>query len=256
MQLCDLSLRQWLDTRNSKVHDSSFDSIRSTVNEEDSKAIFHQILCGLEYIHDANLIHRDIKPSNIFLSHNDSSAPLVQIGDFGLTRHITANSEPITPLGMAQYSGNLSYFDVYHTEGVGTTIYAAPEQLHTNDYSNKVDLYSTGIVLFEIMWPISTQHERVDALNLLRKGKVPHDFMNCWPGYGVLLKSLLNDLPEKRLSANCILQSRLFNKNDIQNTSSQMLQIAELLVKNQELQLLAEKYKHKLVLLGVDPDTC
>lgn len=41
-----------------------------------------QILCGLKYIHSANVLHRDLKPSNLLLTHSS----LLKICDFGLSR--------------------------------------------------------------------------------------------------------------------------------------------------------------------------
>ena len=259
MQICDLSLRQWLDNRNALISETSISSVKKTVNLVQSTSIFQQILCGLQYIHNAKLIHRDIKPSNIFLLNTNSSVPLVQIGDFGLSRHVTSPVDPVTPLSRLDpfADGDPSTIDEKHTAGVGTTVYAAPEQLQSKDYCNKVDIYSTGIVLFELLWPIPTQHERADAMKMLRKGKVPDDFMQCWPAFGALLKSLMNDLPEKRLSAECILKSNLFTQNkessSIRNTSH-LLQIVELLVKNRELEVQVFKYRQKLLSLGIDPD--
>lgn len=259
MQLCDLSLRQWLDSRNQLVLETSISSVKSTVDLTESMSIFQQILCGLKYIHGANLIHRDIKPSNIFLLKTDhSSTPVVQIGDFGLSRHMNSPVDPVTPLSMIDPFTDPLNVDINHTEGVGTTVYAAPEQLHRNDYSNKVDMYSTGIVLFELLWPIPTQHERADSLKKLRKGIVPDDFLCCWPAYGTLLQSLVHLSPEKRLSADCILKSNLFpdngNSSATNHNPSQLLRIVELLVENSELQSQVFKYKQKLLSLGIDPD--
>ncbi len=65
MQLCDLTLRQWLDDRNQK-------EAKLVVSEAENARIFRQILKGTTYIHSQKIIHRDLKPKNIFLSNNNT----------------------------------------------------------------------------------------------------------------------------------------------------------------------------------------
>lgn len=67
MQLCDRTLREWLDERNASLDDSGHCQIDSSTNLR----IFEQILRGVEYIHAQGIVHRDLKPRNIFLSRNN-----------------------------------------------------------------------------------------------------------------------------------------------------------------------------------------
>ncbi len=78
--------------------------IRKKINEKECQGLFSQILCGLKYLKDSNIIHRDIKPENIFLKVNQSKACSmfhdddddedsifiydVRIGDFGFATTI------------------------------------------------------------------------------------------------------------------------------------------------------------------------
>ena len=110
------------------------------VNRSEIFAIFKQIVKGLIHIHDKGVIHRDLKPSNIFLAADNK----VKIGDFGLSRDITpfvTNS----PLVYSGSSGNL-------TKEIGTPGYTAPELFYptTAEYGPEVDIYSLGIILFEM----------------------------------------------------------------------------------------------------------
>ena len=62
---------------------------------------------------------------------------------------------------------SLSYY--LHIPGVGTTAYASPEQLTSSNISSSSDMYSLGVVLFELLTPFNTDMERVKALADLRK---------------------------------------------------------------------------------------
>ena len=54
----------------------------------------------------------------------------------------------------------------------------SPEQRGRRPYSHKVDIYSLGLILFEMLVPFSTQMERVTVLSDLRKNKFPGHFLN------------------------------------------------------------------------------
>jgi serine/threonine protein kinase len=88
------------------------------------------VLRAFKYLHSAKIIHRDLKPSNILLNENCD----LQICDFGLSRNLsTAKGENLT-------------------EYVVTRYYRAPEiMLSSNEYDEKVDLWSAGCTLGEVM---------------------------------------------------------------------------------------------------------
>ncbi|KAK4510631.1 uncharacterized protein ATC70_005062 [Mucor velutinosus] len=94
-----------------------------------------QLASGLKYLHDQNLIHRDIKPKNIFLvtppTTSAINVPDVKLGDFGFAKAL-----PKTSLAMSV---------------LGSPIYMAPEVLKGEPYNYKADLWSLGVVLYELM---------------------------------------------------------------------------------------------------------
>ncbi|CAF3518975.1 unnamed protein product [Rotaria sp. Silwood1] len=126
--------------------------IKQTIkNQCEAWSIFNQIINGIEYIHSRKLIHRDLKPSNILFSMDN----IVKIGDFGL---VSAFGED-----------NIDNID--HTkndEFGGTTLYMSPEQINRQSYNQKVDIYAIGIILFELLYPFSTQMERIRTLENIR----------------------------------------------------------------------------------------
>ncbi|CAI7899752.1 unnamed protein product [Closterium sp. NIES-54] len=88
---------------------------------------------GMQYLHSYNVIHRDLKSANLLLASDAS----VKVADFGLAR--TEAQEP----------GNM-------TAETGTIRWMAPEMIDHKPYTRKVDVYSYGIVLWEIctaQWP-------------------------------------------------------------------------------------------------------
>jgi len=102
------------------------------------------------------------------------------------------------------------------TSGVGTYIYASPEQLASSQgYDNKTDIYSLGILLFELLWPFKTGMERIKTLTNIRNGKFPDNFVEKWPLELPFLKSLLNPDPALRPTAQEILDSEVLNINYI-----------------------------------------
>ena len=133
--------------------------------------IFQQIVDAVEYVHLQGLIHRDLKPSNIFFSFDNK----IKVGDFGLVTAITEGyNEAHTP----SENEDVTFRNNLHTAYVGTHLYMSPEQINGQGYNYKVDIYSLGIILFELLIPFVTEMERIVALINLRKSVFPKDFSN------------------------------------------------------------------------------
>lgn len=175
--------------------------------------LFREILDGIAYIHEQGMIHRDLKPVNIFLDSHDH----VKIGDFGLATDHPAS----TASGIQELEDNISGLVLKSdptdsmTGMVGTALYVSPEvQGNTRaTYNQKVDLFSLGIILFEMSYrPMTTASERISVLSQLRKESIdlPEDFCKyengtqrkviCW---------LLNHDPALRPTAVELLKSDL-----------------------------------------------
>ncbi|CAE7491778.1 EIF2AK3 [Symbiodinium natans] len=105
--------------------------------------IFHQVASALAELHRVGLAHRDLKPSNILFGldggENDDNLPCggVRLCDFGLAK-------------LMEESGDRATF---HSPGVGTRVYASPEQRELGSYGLKTDIFSLGIILAEMLCP-------------------------------------------------------------------------------------------------------
>lgn len=175
--------------------------------------LFREILDGIAYIHEQGMIHRDLKPVNIFLDSQDH----VKIGDFGLATDHPANvaagtfeveesSSAVMP--KPDPTGNM-------TGMVGTALYVSPEvQGNTKaTYNQKVDLFSLGIILFEMSYrPMTTGAERITVLSQLRVEPMifPEDFAEYEQGtQRKVIEWLLNHDPALRPTAQELLKSEL-----------------------------------------------
>uniref|UniRef100_A0AAQ6AAV9 non-specific serine/threonine protein kinase n=1 Tax=Amphiprion ocellaris TaxID=80972 RepID=A0AAQ6AAV9_AMPOC len=170
--------------------------------------LFREILDGLAYIHEQGMIHRDLKPVNIFLDSQDH----VKIGDFGLATDHPANVVSFTLMWSDSNCVAVSHCNM--TGMVGTALYVSPEvQGNTKaTYNQKVDLFSLGIILFEMSYrPMTTGAERITVLSQLREPMCfPEDFTACEQGtQRKVIEWLLKHDPALRPTAQELLKSDL-----------------------------------------------
>jgi serine/threonine protein kinase len=102
---------------------------RNDLSFEGKIRILEQVLGALHHAHLFDVVHRDVKPSNIHIQ-SDGAVKLV---DFGLARMLTADS--------LTASGNV----------LGTPHYASPEQLKGEEIDRRTDVYSTGVMAYEML---------------------------------------------------------------------------------------------------------
>jgi response regulator RpfG family c-di-GMP phosphodiesterase len=139
--------------------------------------IIHQLLDGLAHAHAAGVIHRDVKPSNILIN-NDGR---IKISDFGIAR---IESSQLTQVG-----------DV-----LGTPHYMAPEQFMGADIGLQADLYSVGVIAYELL------AGRKPFIG--NSAKVMHQVMNQVPANPSTLNAKLSPLLDR------VLQQALSKKRE------------------------------------------
>lgn len=106
-----------------------------------------QVLRGVQVAHEAGIVHRDIKPANLFLSappREQQGEPTkdlhARVLDFGIAKILDPGG-PVAPLNVPTGVGLM----------IGTPRYCSPEQARTDEVDARADLYSIGLVLFELV---------------------------------------------------------------------------------------------------------
>ena len=92
--------------------------------------LLDEICSGMSAAEQVDVVHRDIKPSNILINDND----VVKIVDFGLAAAASSADSRLTKTGIL----------------VGTPTYMAPEQVRGKTIDSKTDIYSLGVIMYEI----------------------------------------------------------------------------------------------------------
>ena len=161
-------------------------------NEKEILSIFIQIIHGLKYIHFNKIIHRDLKSQNIFLLKNKNNNLIIKLGDFGISKILNNTLNNASTI-------------------IGTPFYFSPEIINGEKYDYKSDLWSLGIILYQMMTlrlPFDSNNFATLSMKII-KGEYNKNIN----GYSKELKEicfgLLNIDKKKRLSLEEILNKKI-----------------------------------------------
>ena len=127
---------------------SSNKETKQLFSAKESLSLTEELADALAYAHSKNVIHRDLKPANILFRSNGKAV----LSDFGIAKSVTDNRE----LTMTGFS-------------VGTPAYMSPEQKLGADIDSRSDLYSLGVVFYELLTGENPHRSRVGNYAELRR---------------------------------------------------------------------------------------
>jgi serine/threonine protein kinase/tetratricopeptide (TPR) repeat protein len=160
---------------------------RGPISQNEALPLIEDMADALSAAHQAEVIHRDFKSSNVMLVSGGNRIRAI-VTDFGLARSINANS-PQTHAGI-----------------VGTVDYMAPEQIRDEEITAATDIYSLGIVMYEMVTgrrPFTGNSTVTVALKHLNdEPKPPRDLApNLDPNWNGTILGCLRKLPHQRLQS-------------------------------------------------------
>jgi eukaryotic-like serine/threonine-protein kinase len=212
--------------------------------------IIIEVCHGLSYAHNRGIVHRDIKPANIMVSKERG----VKIVDFGIA-HIASKS--VTRTG--QIMGSISYM--------------APEQVNGKPVDARTDVFSTGVVLYQLFTynhPFDGDSTAATLLKIIHEQPPPlKNFLSTYPPEleTIIFKALAKDRDLRYLSADDLaldlsqLQGRLkqeiiakhleaatllLEKADLYKTREQLLQALKIDRQNTDANLLLREVQHRI----------
>jgi serine/threonine-protein kinase PpkA len=147
-----------------------------------------QIAAGLEAIHQVGIVHRDLKPDNVMIRQDG----MLAIADFGVAKQVTMD---LTDTG----AGDI----------VGTPYYLSPEQVLGNPVDARCDLYSLGIVAYEMFTGTKPYHANTarELLDMHVRAKVPQLPPAHQRFQPVLEKMMAKDPAQRYASATALLDA-------------------------------------------------
>jgi serine/threonine protein kinase len=167
--------------------ESLYDRLRQKgpLDDKEARWLMLQIISGLCYLHQHNIIHRDLKPHNILLKGQQ-----VKIADFGFARSARD--------------------DMLLNSRIGTPLYMAPELLKGKSYDKRSDIWSLGILWYEMLTGKTPHVDRVLTLSdLSRIINEPFDLPQT-NGHDLMLR-MLQPNPQLRIKWENVFEDKYFH---------------------------------------------
>ena len=168
------------------------------LNWRESLHFITQIMRGLSHAHSRGIIHRDIKPHNIMVLRDGS----VKVADFGIARLVSAAQNTLTQ------------------EAMGSVHYISPEQARGSHIDCRSDIYSAGVVLYEMLTgrlpyegdsPVSVAIQHINSIPLSPR-EINPDIPEALEA--ITMKAMASDVEKRYASADAMLADlEEFRKN-------------------------------------------
>ncbi|CAK68897.1 unnamed protein product (macronuclear) [Paramecium tetraurelia] len=141
--------------------------------EKEAKIIMKQIVSGYNALYQRNIVHRDLKSANILIHDG-----VVKIADFGFSKFLEKTDEQL----LYTYAGS--------------PLYMAPQILQQKQYTNKADVWSMGIIFYEILFGKLPWHA-ITIPDLINKIKNEELHIPQFPVVSDLMKELIKKMLQK-----------------------------------------------------------
>jgi len=152
------------------------------------------VISGIQHLHSNNIVHRDLKSANILIAEGYHGEYVPKIADFGLSKQVAQNEN--------------SYFS--NSFAGGSLLYVAPEQLEGKELRKNVDLWSLGVVLYELFvgeTPFranvddGSETARAEIIQKIRSASIPLIVSNIPEPWQEVIKVCLVVDPAKRVKS-------------------------------------------------------
>ena len=187
---------------------------KSPLTEDEAFVYFFQTCLALDYLHQKKIIHRDLKPDNLLIDENGD----IKVCDFGWSAYLAPNER------VDRFCGTLDYMVLVFNQ--------APEVLKEQPYGYPVDVWSVGVILYEMIHGYSTSasdQQLKSKLQTIINGEESSLKKNLSPELKSLIQSILKKKHEERLLLRDIFRHPWVLKKAKENN----INIAELIEANQ-----------------------
>lgn len=171
---------------------------QGVINHREAVFFIMQVLRALQHAHDKGIVHRDIKPQNILLLENG----LIKVTDFGIARFFASETRTMTD------------------SAIGSVHYISPEQARGDATNDKADIYSVGVMLYEMLTgklPFESDNTVSVAIMQLQKDPVPPRTVNPQIPVGIeqiIIKAMQKNINDRYQSAaEMLLDLEEFKRN-------------------------------------------
>ena len=169
------------------------------LTEKQAGKIIYSVAQGIKYMNSFGVIHRDIKPENVMLS-DDSENAAIKIIDFGLTKTLAPNEKL--------------------SDGIGTMTYVAPEVISRKPYNKEIDIWSLGVILYQLLSGIlpfddlANDEEAVAKKVVFLDHEFPDEKFKSRSKEAIkLIDACLEKKPEKRITIDEFLKNDWLKAN-------------------------------------------